>query len=74
MKAKQLNRIMYTAGILLLAGLVNYFLNSSQTLLHTFLNIATYIAGYPTFVKAEMAVRQKMFSIDILVTIAVIEH
>jgi Cd2+/Zn2+-exporting ATPase len=72
MKAKQINRIMYTAGILLLAALVSYLFNWSQTLLNSLLISATLIAGYPTFRKAWQASRQKIFSIDLLVTIAVI--
>lgn len=72
MKAKQVNRIMYTAGILLLAALITYLVNWRETLLDTLLISATLVAGAPTFIKAWKATRLKMFSIDLLVTIAVI--
>ncbi|WP_051285344.1 heavy metal translocating P-type ATPase [Aequorivita capsosiphonis] len=72
MKAKQINRIMYTAAILLIAALATYLLNGSDRLLNTFLITATLIAGAPTFLKAWKAAWLKMFSIEVLVTIAVI--
>ncbi|RXJ44321.1 heavy metal translocating P-type ATPase [Gelidibacter gilvus] len=72
MKAKEINRIMYAAGILLLAALMSYLFNWNQSVLNRFLIIATLLAGYPTFLKAWKAARLKMFSIDLLVTIAVI--
>jgi len=72
MKAKQINRIMYTAAILLIAASATYLFNGSDWLLNAFLITATLIAGYPTFLKAWKAARLKMFSIDLLVTIAVI--
>lgn len=72
MKAKQVNRIMYIAGILLLAALATYLFNGSKMLLDSLLIIASIIAGVPTFLKAWKASRMKMFSIDLLVTIAVI--
>ncbi len=72
MRAKQINRIMYAAGILLIAALVTYLFSWNPTLLNTILIVATFLAGYPTFLKAWKAARLKMFSIDLLVTIAVI--
>lgn len=72
MKAKQVNRIMYTAGILLLAALITYLFNWNGLLLDALLIIASITAGYPTFIKAWKATRMKMFSIDLLVTVAVI--
>ncbi len=72
MKAKQVNRIMYVAGILLLAALATYLFNGSKMLLDTLLITASIIAGVPTFLKAWKASLLKMFSIELLVTIAVI--
>ena len=72
MRSKQVDRIMYAAGILLLAAFATYLFNWSRGLLNTLLITASLIAGAPTFLKAWKATRLKMFSIDLLVTIAVI--
>lgn len=72
MKAKQINRIMYAAAILLIAASVTYLFSGSGWLSNTFLITASMLAGYPTFLKAWKAARLKMFSIELLVTIAVI--
>src|SRR5690625_4053340 len=72
MKTKQVNKIMYAAGILLLAALITYLSNWSRLLLDSLLIAASIIAGIPTFLKAWRASLQKMFSIELLVTIAVI--
>lgn len=72
MKAKQINRIIYAAGILLLVAFLTYLFNWSEILLNTLLIIVSVVAGAPTFIKAWKATRLKMFSIDLLVTIAVI--
>ena len=72
MKAKQVNMIMYAAGILILAALTTYLFNWGLQLLDTLLIIASVVAGIPTFIKAWKASRLKMFSIELLVTIAVI--
>ncbi len=72
MTAKQINRFMYIAAILLIAAAVTYLFAWSGTMLATFLILATLVAGYPIFLKAWKAARLKMFSIDLLVTIAVI--
>ncbi|HLW14153.1 MAG TPA: cation-translocating P-type ATPase [Flavobacteriaceae bacterium] len=72
MKSKQVNRIMYTAAVLLLAAFASYLFNSSRLLLDSLLITASIIAGVPTFLKAWRASLQKMFSIELLVTIAVI--
>src|SRR5690554_4492621 len=72
MKAKQIDRIMYAAGTLLLAALATYLFNGSQLLLDTLLITASVIAGVPTFLRAWQATKLKMFSIELLVTIAVI--
>ncbi|RXJ44295.1 heavy metal translocating P-type ATPase [Gelidibacter gilvus] len=72
MKAKQVNRIMYAAGILLLAALATYVFKWNSLLLDALLITASIVAGVPTFIKAWKASRLKMFSIELLVTIAVI--
>ncbi|HLV39872.1 cation-translocating P-type ATPase [Xanthomarina sp.] len=72
MKAKQVNRIMYAAGILILAALATYLFKWNSLLLDALLITASIVAGIPTFLKAWKASRLKMFSIELLVTIAVI--
>lgn len=72
MKTKQVNRLMYAAGGLLLAALTTYLFNWNTIVLDTLLITASVVAGTPTFIKAWKASRLKMFSIDLLVTIAVI--
>ena len=72
MKAKQVNRIMYAAGILILAALATYLFKWNSLLLDALLITASIVAGIPTFLKAWQASRLKMFSIELLVTIAVI--
>src|SRR5690554_6660026 len=72
MKAKQVNRIMYAAGILILAALATYLFNWNSLLLDALLITASIMAGVPTVLRAWQASRQKMFSIELLVTIAVI--
>lgn len=72
MKAKQVNRIIYAAGILLLAALATYMFKWNSLLLDALLITASIVAGVPTFIKAWKASRLKMFSIELLVTIAVI--
>lgn len=72
MKTKQVNRLMYAAGGLLLAALITYLFNWNTIVLDALLITASVVAGTPTFIKAWKATRLKMFSIDLLVTIAVI--
>ncbi|HUH45563.1 MAG TPA: HAD-IC family P-type ATPase, partial [Arenibacter sp.] len=72
MRGTQINRIMYMAGALLVAALLTYLLEGSKTVLNAQLIIASILAGYPTFIKAWKSARMKMFSIELLVTIAVI--
>lgn len=72
MKSKQVNRIMYAAGILILIAITSYVFKWSSQLLDSLLIAASIVAGVPTFLKAWQASRQKMFSIELLVTIAVI--
>lgn len=72
MKSKQVNRLMYLAGALILAAIASYLLNWNSLLLDSLLITASIIAGIPTFLKAWQASRHKMFSIELLVSIAVI--
>ncbi|MFA5657617.1 MAG: cation-translocating P-type ATPase, partial [Dysgonamonadaceae bacterium] len=72
MKAKQINKIMYSAALLLMGALITYLFNWNETVLNTLLIVATLVAGYPTFIKAWKASLMKLFSIELLVTIAVI--
>ena len=72
MKAKQINKIMYTAAVLLIGALITYLFNWNETVLNAFLIVASLVAGYPTFIKAWNATLMKIFSIELLVTIAVI--
>ena len=63
---------MYSAAVLLIGALISYLFNWNETILNTFLIVATLVAGYPTFIKAWKASLMKLFSIELLVTIAVI--
>lgn len=72
MKSKQVNQLMYAAGILILAAIASYFFKWGNQLLDSLLIVASIVAGIPTFLKAWQASRQKMFSIELLVSIAVI--
>lgn len=72
MKVKQVNGIMYAAGILILAALTIYLFKWNGLLLDALLITASIVAGIPTFFKAWQASRLKMFSIELLVTIAVV--
>ncbi|HLW30934.1 MAG TPA: cation-translocating P-type ATPase, partial [Aequorivita sp.] len=72
MKSQQVNRLMYAAGALLLAALAVYLFNGNQIILDGLLITASIVAGVPTVLRAWQASRQKMFSIELLVTIAVI--
>ena len=72
MRAKHINNILYTSAVLLLGALVTYLFNWNETVLNTLLIVATLVAGYPTFIKAWNATLMKLFSIELLVTIAVI--
>ena len=63
---------MVASGILLLSALFLHLFHLNAVLKDAVLIAASIIAGYPTMVKALQAVRMKMFSIDLLVSIAVI--
>lgn len=72
MKSQQVNRLMYAAGTLLLAALAVYLFNGNQIILDALLITASIVAGIPTVLRAWQASLQKMFSIELLVTIAVV--
>ncbi len=72
MKSKQINMIMYVSGALLTLALITYLFSWNKTILNTILIVASLVAGYPTFVKALKSSMMKMFSIELLVTIAVV--
>ena len=71
MKAKHINQILYTTAVLLLGAIATYLFKWNDVLLNTLLIVATLVAGYPTFVRAWKASLMKLFSIELLVTIAV---
>lgn len=72
MKTKTKNRLTMVSGSLLLSALLIYLFNLSDFAREIILIIAAVIAGVPIAIKAFQAVRMKTFSIDLLVTIAVI--
>lgn len=72
MKAKDINRIMYASALILLGALAAYLFKWNDGVLNALLIMATLLAGYPTFVKAWSASFMRVFSIELLVTIAVI--
>lgn len=72
MKTKTKNRLTVVSGSLLLSALLIYLFNLSDFAREIILIIAAVIAGVPIAIKAFQAVRMKTFSIDLLVTIAVI--
>ncbi|NLN25525.1 MAG: cadmium-translocating P-type ATPase [Bacteroidetes bacterium] len=71
-KTKTKNRLTVVSGSLLLSALLIYLFNLSDFAREIILIIAAVIAGVPIAIKAFQAVRMKTFSIDLLVTIAVI--
>lgn len=72
MKSKVKNILTFLSGGLLLAALITYFLSPGSLLLDVILILATAIAATPIAIKAFQASRMKVFSIDLLVTIAVV--
>src|SRR5690606_38966267 len=60
------------SGSLLLAAFLSYLIISGDWLQDAFLILASLIAGVPIAIKAFQALRMKAFSIDLLVTIAVV--
>lgn len=72
MKSKNKNILTLVSGGLLLAALVTYLLNPSNPVRDFYLIVAAIIAGIPIAIKAVQALRLRAFSIDLLVTIAVV--
>lgn len=72
MKTKIKNRLAVISGGFLLAALVTYLIRPGSLLQDSFLIIAAAVAGFPILLNAFQALRMKAFSIDMLVTIAVI--
>jgi len=68
---KQKTRITNVSAILLLLALISHF-TGYDTLKTVALLTVTVIAGIPIFIKAYQALRMRAFSIELLVTIAVI--
>lgn len=68
---KYKKQITFLSGILLILALISHF-SGLSILSQSILIAATIIAGVPIFIKAFQAVRMKAFSIELLVTIAVI--
>ena len=71
MKDQIKSKIVFVSAVLLLASLA-FFLMDLSTLINSSLLITTAIAGFPIMVKAFQSLRMKAFSIELLVTIAVI--
>ena len=72
MNNKQRKFIMIFSGALLAGAFVMNLLHLNKTIIDILLIVATVIAGYPTVLKAFKSARNKMFSIELLVTIAIV--
>ena len=72
MKTKTRNILTFISGGLLLAAFITYLASPGSVAQDLFLIIAAIIAGLPIAIKAFQALRMKAFSIDLLVTIAVV--
>lgn len=72
MKTKTKNNLTIISGALLLSALISHLINQESVARDIFLIIASVVAGVPIAIKAFQALRMKAFSIDLLVTIAVI--
>lgn len=72
MKRKTKNILTIISGSLLLAAFLSYLMISGAWVQDVFLILASLIAGVPIAIKAFQALRMKAFSIDLLVTIAVV--
>ncbi|WP_017547704.1 heavy metal translocating P-type ATPase [Salinicoccus carnicancri] len=68
---RHLNTLMYTSGILIVTGLIFRFAGYTEVMNVTFI-LATLAAIGPIMQKAWMALSMKSFSIELLITIAVI--
>lgn len=72
MKNKTKNILTFISGGLLLAALITYLIKPGTIAQDIFLIIASVVAGIPIAINAFQALRMKAFSIDLLVTIAVV--
>ncbi len=72
MKSKTKNILTFIAGGLLLTALITHLINPGSLMQDLLLITASLVAGYPIMIKAFQALRMKAFSIDLLVTIAVV--
>src|SRR5690606_1808727 len=72
MKTKTKNNLTIISGALLLSALISHLINQESVARDIFLIIASVVAGVPIAIKAFQALRMKAYSIDLLVTIAVI--
>lgn len=72
MKRNITNKLTAISGGLLLAALISYLLSPGSILLDVMLILAAIVAGVPILKKAVQALRMKAFSIELLVSIAVI--
>lgn len=68
---RHLNQLMYISGALIVIGIVAGILGYSEVTNITFI-VATVVAIGPIINKAWMALTMKSFSIELLITIAVI--
>jgi Cd2+/Zn2+-exporting ATPase len=71
MKSKNKNILTFISGGLLLAALITYLISPGSLAQDALLIVAAVVAGVPIAIKAFQALRMKAFSIDLLVTIAV---
>ncbi|MGV8946962.1 MAG: heavy metal translocating P-type ATPase [Lutibacter sp.] len=72
MKINQKNGLIIASGLLLVAAFIGYLLKLNDLLINILLIAASVIAGFPIVKKAVQALRMKAFSIELLVSIAVI--
>lgn len=72
MRSNLKNILTFISGGLLLAALVTYLIHPGSILQSVLLIIASVVAGAPIMLKAFQTLRMKVFSIDLLVSIAVI--
>ena len=72
MKTRTKNILTFISGGLLTLALTTYLINPGSVIQDILLITASVIAGVPIAIKAFQALRMKAFSIDLLVTIAVV--
>jgi len=72
MKSITKNRLTFLSGGLLVAALISYLVSPGSQTQNILLIISSVIAGFPIAVKAFQSLRMKAFSIDLLVTVAVV--